>query len=73
MHPRTQTSTCKDRAILNSRLRADLKVYADAIAELQRSIGKNFEKAHEDVERARRAYQLARRKLLDHIETHGCE
>jgi len=25
------------------------------------------------VETARRAYQLARRKLNDHLATHGCE
>jgi hypothetical protein len=64
---------CKTREILRARLRADLKVYADSIAVLQRSMGETFEKAHLRVETARRAYQLARRKLNDHLATHGCE
>jgi hypothetical protein len=50
-----------------------LKVYADSIAVLQRSLGKTFEKAHLRVESARRAYQVARKKLNDHSATHGCE
>ncbi len=54
-------------------MRADLKVYADSIAVLQRSMGETFEKAHLRVETARRAYQVARRKLNDHLATHGCE
>ena len=68
----TEALPCKTREILKSRLRADLKVYADAIALLQQSMGKNFEKAHLRVESARRAYQTARKKFNDHVETHGC-
>jgi hypothetical protein len=64
---------CKTREILRGRLRADLKVYADAIAVLQRSTGKHFEKAHLRVDGARRAYELARKKLNDHVAAHGCE
>ena len=64
---------CKTREILKARLRADLKVYADSIAVLQRSLGKTFEKAHLRVESARRAYQVARTKLSNHSVTHGCE
>jgi hypothetical protein len=64
---------CKTHEILKARLRADLKVYADTIAVLQRSLGNTFEKAHLRVESARRAYQVARRKLNDHSATHGCE
>jgi translation elongation factor EF-Tu-like GTPase len=64
---------CKTREILRARLRADLKVYADSRAVLQRSMGVTFEKAHLRVETARRAYQVARRKLNDHLATHGCE
>jgi hypothetical protein len=67
-----QVPSCKNRQILQSRLRADVKVYADAISALQQSMGKGFEKAHLRVESARRAYQVARKKLTDHIETHGC-
>ena len=67
-----ETSTCKTREILRARLRADLKVYADSIAVLQRSVGKAFEKAHLRVESARRSYQVARRKMNDHLASHGC-
>ena len=65
-------ASCKARAILQSRLRADLKVYADAIRALQQSLGKDFEKAHQRAERARRAYEAAREKLNQHVATHGC-
>ena len=63
---------CKTRTILTTRLRADVKVYADAIRVLPESIGKDFEKAHKRAERARRAYEMARDKLNRHIESHGC-
>ena len=63
---------CKSREILKARLRADLKVYADAIAGLQQSTGKNFEKAHKRADSARRIYEVARKKLNDHIASHGC-
>jgi len=53
-------------------LRADIKVYADAIKALQQAIGKDFEKAHAHAERARRAYETAREKLNRHTESHGC-
>jgi hypothetical protein len=65
-------TVCKTREILRARLRADLKVYADSIAIMQRSIGKDFEKAHLRAERARRVYDVARNKLNDHLATHGC-
>ena len=68
----TDDSVCKTRDILRARLRADLKVYADSIAVLQRSIGKDFEKAHLRAESARRSYDVARKKLNDHLTTHGC-
>ena len=63
---------CKTRDILKARLRADLKVYADATAALQRNVGKDFERAHLRVESARRAYEVARKKLNEHIASHGC-
>ena len=64
--------SCKTRTILTTRLRADLKVYADAIRLLPQSIGKDFEKFHQRAERARRAYEMAREKLNRHLESHGC-
>ena len=67
-----EAPSCTAREILRARLRADLKVYADAIEFLQRNLGKEFEKAHQGADRARRAYQVARRKLADHMALHGC-
>ena len=67
-----EAPSCAAREILKARLRADLKVYADAVDTLQRNIGKDFEKAHQRVERARRAYDTARDKLNRHIASHGC-
>ena len=63
---------CKTREILKARLRADLKVYADAIAGLQQNTGKNFEKAHKRADSARRIYEVARKKLNEHTVSHGC-
>ena len=65
-------SACKSREILKARLRADLKVYADAIAGLQQSTGNNFEKAHKRADSARRIYEVARKKLNEHMASHGC-
>jgi hypothetical protein len=75
---------CKDRDILKARLRADLKVYADAIAvlqecsieaitALQENSKEGFERAHRLAEHARLTYKSSRRKLDQHIATHGCE
>jgi hypothetical protein len=68
----TEAAPCKTRDILKARLRADLKVYADATAALQRNVGNDFEKAHLRGESARRAYEVARKKLNEHIASHGC-
>ena len=77
------TARCKTREILKARARAELKVYADAIAALQKhSIAAltalddpkgGFKKAQELAERARLAYQVSRQKLDEHIASHGCE
>ena len=78
------SARCKDREILGARLRADLRVYADAIAVLeQRSIEaltalevnttEGFEKAHRLAEHAQLAYQDSRKKLNRHIAAHGCD
>lgn len=73
---------CKTREMLKARARAELKVYGDAIALLQKhSIAalaaledpsEGFQKAQELAEHARLAYQSARRKLDDHVASHGC-
>ena len=63
---------CRDRDMLSARLRADLKVYREAVSALQSSIGKDFKQTHERAEHARLAYEAARQALLSHIESHGC-
>ena len=57
---------------MKARMRADLKVYADAMYLLERSTGKDFEKAHQKAEHARLAFIAARDKLNAHIASHGC-
>jgi hypothetical protein len=69
----SEAPPCKSREIMKTRLRADLKVYADAIRVLQKSMGKDFDKAHKRAERARRAYEAARTKLNDHVAAHDCD
>lgn len=74
---------CKTREILKARVRAEVKVYADAIEVLQKhSIAAlaalddpkgGFKKAQALAERARLAYEVSRQKLDDHISSHGCE
>ncbi len=73
---------CKTGEMLKKRVRADLKVYGDAIAVLQKhSIAAlsaldepgGFKKAQKLAERARLAYQVSRQKLEKHIASHGCE
>jgi hypothetical protein len=60
------------REILQTRVRADLKVYADAVNALQRSAGQEFKKAQQRTERARLAFETASKKLADHISSHKC-
>ena len=74
---------CKTGAMLKARVRAELKVYGDAIAVLQKhSIDAlsalddprgDFKKAHKLAEHAKLAYIVSRQKLNDHIAAHGCE
>jgi len=63
---------CDVREILKERVRADLKVYADAVNALQRSMGKDFKKAQRDAERARLAFETASTKLAKHLASHRC-
>ena len=68
--------------MLKARVRAELKVYGDAISVLQKhSIAalsaledsiEGFQKAQKLAEHAKLAYQSARQKLDDHIASHGC-
>jgi len=73
---------CKTEEMLKSRVRAELKVYADSIAVLQQysiaalaaldNTRECFQKAHKLAEHARLAYQASRHHLDQHIATHGC-
>jgi hypothetical protein len=68
----SELPSCKARDILKTRVRADLKVYADAVNVLQRSMGQDFKKAQRDAERARLAFESASKKLSDHLASHRC-
>jgi hypothetical protein len=63
--------------MLQSRLRADVRVYMDAVQVLEvaaLAIGSNpnFKKALHDVHVSREAFIEARTKLNEHITAHGC-
>lgn len=76
------SAPCKTTAMLKARVRADLKTYADAIAELQKHSTaalsaldeqSDFRRARQIAERTKVAYEVSRNKLDDHIAAHGCE
>ena len=58
--------------MLKARMRADLKVYTDAVRDLQSSLGQDFKKVHQRAEQARLAFEAASEALLSHIASHGC-
>jgi hypothetical protein len=64
---------CKTHEILKARLRADLRVYRDAVDSLAEHTGKGFEKAHKLAETARIAYEAARSRFNAHVSSHRCE
>ena len=64
--------SCENRDVLKARMRADLKVYGDAVRALQSSLGPDFKTAHQRVEQARLAFEAASQALLSHIASHGC-
>lgn len=63
--------------MLRDRMRADLKVYREAVTTLEaaavQSVRKDFDKAVNRAEAARRAFQRARGRLNRHAAYHGCE
>ena len=54
-------------------MRADLRVYRNAVIELDISRGKNFVEADRKAERSRLAYEAARDRLKEHVASHGCD
>ena len=71
MHP-AKANVCKSRDMLKARLRADLRVYRDAVVALQESTGPDFREAHHKAEHARLAYEAARDRFNAHVASHGC-
>jgi hypothetical protein len=70
--PPARSLSCKSREMLRARLRADLKVYAEAVDALEQAAGKSFERAVKAAEHARLAFNEARSRLNAHTSSHGC-
>jgi hypothetical protein len=66
--------TCKTREILKDRLRADLRVYVDAVAILEAAAvdGQDFNKAARDAATAQFAFETARDRYNQHVSSHAC-
>jgi len=68
---------CKTHGILKARMRADLRVYRNAVNTLEdlavEAIPKDFERAHKLTEIARIAYVAARDRFNAHVTSHRCE
>lgn len=67
-----EAPSCQDFETLKARVRADLKVYRDAVNALQENSGPEFRAVQQRAEHARLAYEAAREKLEQHILVHGC-
>jgi hypothetical protein len=72
MQPK-QALECKTHEMLKERMRADLRVYRDAVDALEENTGEGFEKAHHLAEIARIAYEAARDRFNAHVTSHRCE
>jgi hypothetical protein len=64
---------CKTHSMLKERMRADLRVYRDAIEVMEHSSGTAFEKAHRLAEISRIAFEAARDRFNAHVSSHKCE
>lgn len=64
---------CSDRELLETRYRADLRVYLDAARRLDSALlSPDFSAAQEHANQARRAFEDARSRLKLHIKEHAC-
>ena len=72
MQPK-QAPDCRTHEMLKERMRADLRVYRDAVDALDEHSGEGFEKAHRLAEIARIAYEAARDRFSAHVSSHRCE
>jgi hypothetical protein len=68
--PTKHATFCPDRETLKIRLHADIRVYHQAVLELQVKI--EDAKAHQDADRARLAYEVSLQKFNDHVASHHC-
>jgi hypothetical protein len=59
--------------MLKARMRADLRVYRDAVGALEANRGTTFEKAHKLAEIARICFEAARDRFHAHVSSHRCE
>jgi hypothetical protein len=66
------SNDCKDQQILRERYRADLRVYIDTTAALDRASEKRFAAAYKRAERAKFAFEASRLALQKHMDEHGC-
>jgi hypothetical protein len=66
---------CNSREILKDRMRADLRVYIDAVAVLEAAAvgGRDFNRAARDAATAQFAFETARDRFNEHVSSHGCE
>jgi len=73
MQPASAPS-CKSREILKDRMRADLRVYVDAVAALEAAAlgGQEFNKAARDASTAQFAFEAARDRFNTHVTSHAC-
>jgi hypothetical protein len=69
-------ASCQSRQILKDRMRADLRVYRDAVnlldAEALTGSGTGFEKAVKNARIAQAAFEAARDRYNQHVSSHGC-
>jgi hypothetical protein len=74
MHPSEAAEPCKDRQMLQDRMRADLRIYRQAVVALELEAGgQHFSAVHKNAERARLAYEASRATLDTHISVHSCQ
>ena len=64
--------------MLKDRMRADLKVYRDAlrmldVAVLKHGTGMGFKETAKNAEIAQRSFEAASERLNQHIASHGCK
>jgi hypothetical protein len=68
--PNPDYSHCPERETLRIRLKADIRVYMDAIIALEMDHLSDL--AQKRLDRAHKAYQAARDRFNGHVATHGC-